>query len=123
MKKPPITKEQFLMTIDKVRKAWDFDIEVHKLGCSRGVEVETDTSHLGGIATDLLSVMLENCSMDDAVDGDVEYFCWQLDFGRSWEPGSIIEEGPDGNETEIDFSSAEKLWDYLMKSYWEGSEE
>lgn len=41
--------------------------------------------------------------------GDVEYFCWELNFGEYFTPGCVVDE--DGRE--CDFSSIEALWIYL----------
>lgn len=41
--------------------------------------------------------------------GDVEYFCWELNFGEHYTPGCVIDE--DGRE--CDLSSIEALWAYL----------
>ena len=41
--------------------------------------------------------------------GDVEYFCWELNFGEYFTPGCVADE--DGRE--CDFSSIEALWIYL----------
>ena len=46
--------------------------------------------------------------MGDTV-GDIENFCMELDFGRKYTPGCVTE--VDGSE--LDFSSAEKVYDYL----------
>ncbi len=41
--------------------------------------------------------------------GDIEYFCWELNFGERFTPGCVIDE--DGRE--CNFSSIETLWLYL----------
>lgn len=41
--------------------------------------------------------------------GDIEYFCWELNFGERFTPGCVIDE--DGRE--CDLSSIEALWAYL----------
>jgi hypothetical protein len=43
--------------------------------------------------------------------GDIEYFCWELNFGANYTPGCAIDE--DGND--CDFSSIESLWQYLER--------
>lgn len=47
--------------------------------------------------------------MKDAVE-NIDYFIYELDYGRKYEPGMITDE----NGHDIDFSSAEKLYDYLI---------
>ena len=43
--------------------------------------------------------------------GDIEYFCWELDFGERFTPGCAVDE--DGRD--CDFSSIESLWEYLER--------
>ena len=47
--------------------------------------------------------------LKDAVE-NIDYFIYELDYGRKYEPGMITDE----NGHDIDFSSAEKLYDYLI---------
>jgi hypothetical protein len=46
--------------------------------------------------------------LKDAVE-NIDYFIYELDYGRKYEPGMIT----DKNGADIDFSTAEKLYDYL----------
>ena len=46
--------------------------------------------------------------LNDAVE-NIDYFIYELDYGRKYESGMITDE----NEKDIDFSTAEKLYDYL----------
>jgi hypothetical protein len=47
--------------------------------------------------------------LKDAVE-NIDYYIYELDYGRKYEPGMITDE----NGHDIDFSSAEKLYDYLI---------
>ena len=40
---------------------------------------------------------------------DIDYFIYELDYGRKYEPGMIKDE----HDQDIDFSTAGKLYDYL----------
>ena len=55
--------------------------------------------------------------------GDIYFFCNDLDFGRKWKPGSVTGTDKNGNVIDIDFSTAEKLWDYLIERYWSEKDE
>ena len=46
--------------------------------------------------------------LKDAVE-NIDYYIYELDYGRKYEPGMITDE----NGHDIDLSSAEKLYDYL----------
>ena len=43
---------------------------------------------------------------------DLEYFIYELDYGREYEPGMITDEQYPGNI--VDFSDADHLYDYLV---------
>lgn len=43
---------------------------------------------------------------------DLEYFIYELDYGREYEPGMITDEQYPGNI--VDFSNADHLYDYLV---------
>lgn len=43
---------------------------------------------------------------------DLEYFIYELDYGREYEPGMITEEQYPGNI--VNFSDADHLYDYLV---------
>lgn len=40
---------------------------------------------------------------------DLDYFCWELDFGRMWQPGMVVEDGVD-----IKLDSAGALYDFIV---------
>lgn len=47
--------------------------------------------------------------MDDKM-GDIEFFCYELDYGKKYELGCVIDE--DGME--VDLSTPERLYDFLV---------
>lgn len=61
------------------------------------------------ISHSILVVELLAEIMDDKM-GDIEFFCYELDFGRKYEPGMITDEEGNG----IDLSSPERLYDTLI---------
>lgn len=48
--------------------------------------------------------------MDDLYE-NIDYFINELDFGRKYKPGMIT----DDDDEDIDLSTAEKLYDYLVR--------
>ena len=60
------------------------------------------------ISHGLLVVELLAEIMDDEM-GDIEFFCYELDYGKKYEPGIVTDE--EGNE--IDISTPERLYDFL----------
>lgn len=107
------TKEQFIKIMKKIQDATEYDHECLIAARKHGMEFsEVDTSSLGYVATDLLDMMF-NCYYPDGM-GDVSYFCYELDFGKEWKPGMVEEQDENGNMVDVDMSSAEKLYDYLV---------
>lgn len=61
------------------------------------------------IAIDTLNKIYELVEHDGYTD--IDYFVYELDFGKSWEPGMIT----DIDGSDVDMSSIEKFVDYLEK--------
>jgi len=57
---------------------------------------------------------LESCYVDVLKDamkdtsGDIDYFIYDLNWGKEYAPGCVTE-----NEVDLDFSSVDALYDYL----------
>ena len=99
-----ISKKEFCRILGKVEKAWRTDLQIADLARNIGSDfLGSDMSYLACEVCDLLKIAMNNdCE-------DIEYFCFELEFGKKWKPGMIEDE--DGND--IDLSSAEKLFDFL----------
>lgn len=107
-----IAKEQFLKYIKDIQNAVEYDLECSAAAREHHIDFsESNTSYLACIAVDLLEIMFDCYS--SAGYGDISYFCYELDFGKKWKPGMVTDQDKDGNEIDVDFSSAEKLWEYL----------
>lgn len=99
-----LTKKEFCKYIDKLKTAWDTDLKISDLGRkARSDFLGSDMCYLGTEYCELLSKAMNSDSED------IEYFCFSLDFGRDWKPGMVIDE----YGTDIELSSAEKLFDFL----------
>ena len=101
-----LTKEEFCSHIEDIKKYVDFDDKVYdssrKIGIMDGIELRT--SALCNNVIDLL------CKIMDDENDDISFFCWELDFGRKWEEGCMVDE----DDNDIDLSSSENLYDYLI---------
>lgn len=104
-----ISKEEFCKVIKRLEEVQD---KQDKICSALGAVVDT------GDLTDVVIRLLEKLinapvyKADDIYEGsDISYFIYEIDFGRAWTPDSITE--IDG--TPIDISTAEKLYDYLLK--------
>ena len=106
-----MTKEKFCQILRELE-------EGERLQCKVASAVRQFNSIVGSdfpepygmvIAHDFLVIDLLMEIMCDE-DRDIEYFCCELDYGKKFTMGDVVEE--DG--TQIDFSSADKLYDYLI---------
>jgi len=106
-----MSKDQFCKYIKQIQDAWEYDDECMKAAERHNIEFsQTDASNLAFVAVEALEWAF-GCYQDY---GDISYFCFELNFGRDYEPGSVTDKDKDGNVTDVDFSSAEKLYDYLV---------
>lgn len=107
-----ISKEIFVRTIYQLKEARDLQNNIND-NINKCEYIEKDflfgESYI--VAHENLVIMLLKEIMNDQWD-DIGYFIYELDFGRDYKEGMITEE--DG--TIIDFSTAEKLYDYLIKN-------
>ena len=107
-----ITKEKFCKAINQIRHIREYEDELYSLGRKYG---EYDTEIRFPTLEDVVVSLLEDatCCPEDEYGSDISYFIYELDFGKDWEPGMIIDR--EGND--IDFSTVEKLYDYLREIY------
>lgn len=56
----------------------------------------------------LCSCMIIEYNPGDMYGNDIEYFIYDLAFGKNWKPDSLTING-----TSIDISTAERLYDYI----------
>ena len=105
-----LPESDFVEILDTLRESNDLVGEVNKLFRKSRENIKNDflngaslqISH-EGIVLDLLKLL-----MHDEMN-DIDYFVYELDYGRKYKPGMVNEN--DG--TEIDLSSSEKLYKYL----------
>ena len=107
-----ITKEKFCKIINEIKRMHEYEDELYKLGRKYDNDSEIRFPTLEDTVVSLLEYAT-CCPTDEKYGSDISYFIYELDFGRDWEPGMIVDR--EGND--IDFSTAEKLYDYLKKVY------
>ena len=101
-----LAKEQFVKYVNAFEKMSREENEIlNVLDCNP----EWKPSEWISQFYDFLSEMCELGEGTIEYGTDLDYFIWELDFGRDWKPGMVTEDGRD-----IDLSSAEKLYDYIM---------
>lgn len=101
-----------------------FDEILHRLMewndfCEKVSDATNDAIRLPELCQlDDLIVNLLEIIMGDKENDWIGYFCWELDFGRRYEPGCAKE--PNG--TSIPLSITKELYDLLIKNMEESKE-
>ena len=106
-----ISKEKFVEIINRLRNYNDLKDKIDDLFKDNIDNREMDFMNAGSICIGHESVvvyLLENMFDTDMIS----YFIYELDYGKKYKAGCVL----DANMTEIDLSSAEKLYEYLIKS-------
>ena len=106
--KPSITKEEFVSSINFIKERGEKMDELNRVFTD---EFE-DSVFYPYLKYEAKMVDLLKSVMHDKYD-DIEYFIYELNFGEKYEDGMIREK--DG--TLIDFSTAENVYDYLVKRF------
>ncbi len=111
-----IDKETFVNTIDKIQKLWEYENRLSVLNEEYGFYVQQDGYSLVDTVIDLLDLSLTPEGSEQIHD-DVAYFIYETDFGKkilerkSNDDIWVIEEN--GVDVSDNYTSAEKLFDYL----------
>lgn len=115
---PLISKQTFVKIINVMRDREDLVVKLNDI--IRDYKVTLHDDFLDGNALviggeeeilELLEILMRDTC------GDISYFMWEIDFGRDYEPGCITHD-----DKNIDLSSADKLYDYLVKINFEHEE-
>ena len=119
MKYPLISKEEFCKYISILKKQYEKEDLITK--AFRQVDEEADVSFISlysserSVILDLLNVVMD-AETNPQIGSDIEYFCYDLDFGKVYEDGKK-DWIKDENDEIIDLSTAEKLYDYLVEEH------
>ncbi len=105
-----ISKEEFVEVLNRLRDSSDLVRKVNGLFRDSRDNVECDFCNGAAlqISHESTVVFLLRKLLKDAFE-NIDYFIYELDYGRKYELGMITDE--DGRD--IDLSTAEKLYDYL----------
>lgn len=116
-------KEKFCRDIATLRKCVKFDDEVRELARKYGIDFcETGVSTLAYLVAEYMERVF-GCYEGIGDGGDISFFCFEEDFGEDWRSGDVTDVDEDGNVVDIDFSTSEKLYDYLINRMENGYEE
>lgn len=111
----PLDKSEFVRIIDRLRESSELVDKVNELFRNSRDNVDCDFCNGAGlqISHESLVVNLLEKLMRDQYE-NISYYIYELKYGKQYKPGMIT--GPEGN---IDLSSPEALYDYLVQEYFE----
>ena len=102
-------KKLFVETIDAVEKQAKLDVAVENhLGKAFPDAFTANLMPRNEILQNALIKILK-IEMNDLEDSWIEYFCWELDFGKNNHRLKVI-----SNEKEIPLTNASELYDFLL---------
>jgi hypothetical protein len=105
-----MTKELFVETIEALQKQYEHDAE-----CSKAFKTilpnDYTSSYDNHWLTNQLVKLLQIAMNDENEDSWIEYYLWELDFGKKYKDGCASYK--DGRI--IDISTPEKLYDFLKE--------
>lgn len=108
-----LTKEEFVDIINRLRESSELVDKVNELFRKSRENIECDFCNGAGlqISHEGIVVNLLEKLMRDKYE-NISYFIYELNFGDEYQEGCIYDDN--GN---IDISTADKLYDYLMSYY------
>ena len=109
----PLTKQEFVGILNRLREATELLDKVEELFRDSRENLESDFCNGAGLQIShegIVVKLLEKLMQDSA--GNISYFIYELDYGKEYREDCVSDKN--GN---IDISTPEKLYDYLMKEY------
>lgn len=105
-----ITKNKFVEIIDRLREASDFVDETNDRARELNDAIISDFFNASSLSISHESIVLELLENMFNSDDTLSWWLYDLDYGREYKDG-IIQDGKGNN---IDLSTAEKLYDFLI---------
>ena len=105
-----ISKEKFVEIINRLKNYNKLQDKIDELFKDNIENRERDFINVGSICIGHESVVVY--LLEKMFDTDmISYFIYELEYGKKYKAGCVLDE----NMNEIDLSTAEKLYDYLIK--------
>jgi hypothetical protein len=105
-----VSKSLFLETMEAIEKQYKHDQK-----CNTAFKTLLPNDYTSGYdnhwVNNELIKYLQKAMNDEHAESWIEYFLWELDFGKKYRPGSVIRK----DKTHIDLSNTGKLYDYLIE--------
>ena len=106
-----MTKERFVYLLDCIKKPHEVENSLCQALESMSPGNYVDAFVYIEYETELLKTIKEAMNVPEEND-DIEYFMYDLEFGKLYERDSVLENGE-----AVDFSSAEALYEYLIAKF------
>lgn len=103
-----ISKEKFVSIMETIKKEYNHVIKVNSL---LNQIFEDGGGYPQMYCYNELVELLKFLFNDDNNDSIIDYYIYELDFGKDWYKGCITV-----NKEDIDISNSEKLYEYLIKN-------
>lgn len=100
-----LSKDEFIKALDEVEKVNKYNEELNSVFRKNGVDGYIFQPDCTATVLRLLHILFEKADKDEWI----EYFCYELDFGKNWKSGIIINK--DGSD--IKLGTSEDLYNYL----------
>ena len=105
-----ITKERFIQIINRLENYNKLQEKINSLFDECIDNKENDFCNAGSICIGHESVVVE--LLENMFNSDmISYWIYELDYGKKYKAGCVLDE----NMNEIDLSTPEKLYDYLVQ--------
>ena len=105
-----ISKEKFVEIINRLKNYKELQDKIDELFKDNIENREKDFMNAGSICVGHESVVVE--LLEKMFDTDIiSYWIYELNYGKEYTDGCVLDE----NMNEIDLSTAEKLYDYLVQ--------
>ena len=105
-----ISKEKFKEIIEKLKKTNDFVYEVNEKARELNDAIISDFFNASSLSISHENIVIE--LLENMFDTDlISWWIYELDYGKKYKEGCI----QDCNGENIDLSTVEKLYNYLIK--------
>lgn len=108
-----LSEQEFVDIIDRLREAADLQAQVDKLFRNSRENIENDFCNAAAlqISHEISVVFLLKRIMHDQYEY-IDYFIYELDYGRKYEPGMITDE----SGQDIDIHTSKLLYDFISNN-------
>lgn len=107
-----ISKEKFVSILEEMKELHDIEDKINELGRKCSNDSIRDFGFFSYMTCQDETIIDLLCTIFK--DSDIiSWWIYDLDFGRAYKDGCITE---DNGNTIIDLSTADKLYDYLVKN-------